>query len=88
MGNYYDPGVETASREEITRLQDERLVKQVAYVYDNVPPYRKKMDERILDMICDKVRIDGSKNGIGYGVNIGNVTFQAKTLECLRNELI
>lgn len=44
MGNYYDPGVETASREEITRLQDDRLVKQVAYVYENVPPYRKKMD--------------------------------------------
>ncbi len=45
MGNYYDPEVETASREEITRLQDERLGKQVAYVYENVPPYRKKMDE-------------------------------------------
>ncbi len=44
MGNYYNPEVETASREEITRLQDERLVKQVAYVYENVPPYRKKMD--------------------------------------------
>ena len=26
------------------RLQDERLVKQVAYVYENVPPYRRKMD--------------------------------------------
>lgn len=45
MGNYFNPEVETASREEITRLQSERLVEQVAYVYENVPAYRRKMDE-------------------------------------------
>ena len=36
---------ETLSREEIERIQTERLVKLVSYVYDNVEPYRKKMDE-------------------------------------------
>lgn len=29
------------------RLQDERLVKQVAYVYENVPPYRILGDNEI-----------------------------------------
>ena len=36
---------ETLSREEIERIQTERLVKLVHYVYDNVEPYRKKMDD-------------------------------------------
>ena len=36
---------ETLSREEIERIQTERLIKLVKYVYDNVEPYRKKMDE-------------------------------------------
>ena len=45
MGNYFNPEVETASREELTLLQNERLVSQVAYVYKNVPAYRRTMDE-------------------------------------------
>ena len=36
--------VECMSREEMTRLQSERLVKLVRYVYDNVEFYRKRMD--------------------------------------------
>lgn len=35
---------ECMSREELTALQSERLVKLVKYVYDNVEFYRKKMD--------------------------------------------
>lgn len=45
MEHYYHPEIECASREEILKLQNERLVKQVKHVYDNVPYYRKKMDE-------------------------------------------
>ncbi len=36
--------MECMSRDEMTALQSERLVKLVSYVYDNVPYYAKKMD--------------------------------------------
>ena len=45
MEHYFDPKVECASREQITAWQNERLVKQVERVYNNVPYYKKKMDE-------------------------------------------
>lgn len=45
MGNYYNPEVETASREELDRIQTERLKEQVKHVYDNVPLYRERMDK-------------------------------------------
>ena len=44
--HYFDPEVECASRDKITAWQNERLVKQVERVYDAVPYYRKKMDEK------------------------------------------
>ena len=40
-----DPKIECMSRDEMAALQSERLVKQVKNVYENVPFYRKKMDE-------------------------------------------
>ena len=46
MSNYYQPEIETASQEQIKAWQDERLVKQVQHVWDNVPYYRKKMEEK------------------------------------------
>ena len=46
MERYYQPEIETASREQIKAWQDERLVKQVKHVWDNVPYYRKKMEEK------------------------------------------
>ena len=42
--NYYQQEIETMSREDMTALQNEKLVKQVRHVYDNVPYYRSKMD--------------------------------------------
>ena len=45
MSNYYQPEIETASREEIEKLQSERLVKAVKRVYEKVPIYRERMDE-------------------------------------------
>ncbi len=41
---YYQPEIETAPREKIVALQNERLVKTVRRVYENVPFYREKMD--------------------------------------------
>ena len=46
MERYYQPEIECASREEIVALQNERLVKQVKNVYENVPYYRNLMDEK------------------------------------------
>ena len=46
LERYYQPEIETASREQIKDWQDERLVKQVQHVWDNVPYYRKKMEEK------------------------------------------
>ncbi len=46
MKRYYQPEIETASREQIRAWQNERLVKQVQHVWDNVPYYRKKMEEK------------------------------------------
>ena len=46
MPKYYQPEIETASREQILTWQNERLVAQVRHVWDNVPYYRKKMEEK------------------------------------------
>ena len=46
MERYYQKEIECASREQIRSWQDERLVKQVRNVWDNVPYYRKKMEEK------------------------------------------
>ena len=46
MERYYQPEVECASREQIKAWQDERLVKQVKHVWDNVPYYRAKMEAK------------------------------------------
>ena len=45
MGKYFQPEIETASRDQIRAWQDERLVATVNRVYNNVPYYRKKMEE-------------------------------------------
>lgn len=45
MSKYYQPDIETMPREQLRKLQSERLVAQVKRVYENVPYYRKKMDE-------------------------------------------
>ncbi len=46
MERYFQKEIECASREEIKKLQSEKLVKQVKHVWDNVPYYRKKMEEK------------------------------------------
>ncbi len=46
MERYYQPEIECAERDEIKAMQDERIVKQVKHVWDNVPLYRKKMEEK------------------------------------------
>ncbi|MGN0468242.1 MAG: phenylacetate--CoA ligase family protein [Acutalibacteraceae bacterium] len=43
---YYQPEIETASREKIVEIQNEKIRKQVKHVYENVEYYRKLMDEK------------------------------------------
>ena len=46
MANYYQKEIETMPYEQLRQLQNERLVKQVRHVWDNVPYYRAKMQEK------------------------------------------
>ena len=46
MERYYQPEIECAPVEQLKALQDERLVKQVRHVWENVPYYRRKMEEK------------------------------------------
>lgn len=46
MANYYQPEIETMPYEELRALQNERFMKQIKHVWDNVPYYRKKMEEK------------------------------------------
>ena len=46
MEHYYQKDIETASRDQILAWQNERLLKQVRHVWDHVPYYRKKMEEK------------------------------------------
>ena len=49
MGNYYQPEIECASREQIRAWQDERLVRQVRHVWEHVPYYRNLMEQKGLE---------------------------------------
>ncbi len=44
--NYYQKEIETMSTDEMKKLQSEKLAKQVKHVYENVPYYKKLMDEK------------------------------------------
>ena len=46
MPNYYQPEIECASVDELRAMQNEKLVKQVKHVYENVAYYRNLMDEK------------------------------------------
>jgi len=46
MSNYYQPEIETMPYEQLRQLQNEKLLKQVRHVWDNVPYYRQKMEEK------------------------------------------
>ena len=46
MQTYYQPEIETMPQDQLRALQNERFLKQVRHVWDNVPYYRKKMEEK------------------------------------------
>lgn len=43
--NYWNPTCECMSREEMRKLQSERLINTVKRIYHNVPFYRNKMQQ-------------------------------------------
>lgn len=49
MSKYWQPEAECASRDQITSLQNERLVKTVDHVWNNVPYYRALMQDKGLE---------------------------------------
>ncbi len=46
MNKYYQKEIETASRETILEIQNEKIVRQVRHVWEHVPYYRKLMEEK------------------------------------------
>ena len=46
MGRMWQPELESMPRQELKKLQDERLVWQVKRMYENVELFRKRMDEK------------------------------------------
>ena len=46
MPNYYQPEIETMPYEELRALQNQRFLAQVRHVWDNIPYYRKKMEDK------------------------------------------
>ena len=49
MSMYYQPEIETMPYAQLRALQNERFLKQVRHVWENVPYYRKKMEEASAD---------------------------------------
>jgi len=46
MERYYQESIETMPREQLRALQGERLARQIRHVYEHVPYYRAKMEEK------------------------------------------
>lgn len=46
MDRYFQQEIECAPIEQIRAIQNEKLLKQVRHVWDNVPYYRKKMEDK------------------------------------------
>ena len=46
MANYYQPEIETMPYEQLRQLQNERFMEQIQHVWNNVPYYRKKMEDK------------------------------------------
>ena len=46
MSRYYQPEIETAPREKILEIQNEKIVRQVRHVWDHVPYYRHLMEKK------------------------------------------
>ena len=60
--NYYQEDIETMSREEMKKLQSQKLVKQVKHVYDNVPYYRELMEKQgVTPDDIKSIDIDGNQ---------------------------
>ena len=55
MERYFQPEIECAPREEIVKLQSERLAKQVRRVWENVPYYRRKHNTEVFQGLKRRV---------------------------------
>ena len=84
MGNYFQPEIERASRDQIRAWQDERLVKQVRHVYENVPYYRNLMDKKGVAPEDIRYRRDASLIG-GMTVRIGDQVLDGSVRTRLRS---
>ena len=65
MKRYYQPEIECASVEQIKAWQNEKIVKQVKHVYENVPYYRNLMDEKGVKPGLFEAQVSGGMGGMG-----------------------
>ena len=93
--NYWNKEIECAPRSEIEALQSYRLSRTIRRVYENVAPYRKKMDEAGVRPEDIKSVADLSKpltyalTILGIDTNLqfifeGIIILAAVTLDCLK----
>ena len=73
MPNYYQPEIETMPYEELRQLQNEKFLKQVRHVWDNVPYYREKMEAKGVT-IDDIHSIDDLQEGMILPGIVSNIT--------------
>ncbi len=66
MSNYYNQEIECMGREELKKIQSERLVKMVKNCYENVPLYKKRFDENNISLDDIKSIDDISKLPFTY----------------------
>ncbi len=67
LGRFFNKPAETMGRDELVRLQEKRLKHTVAWMYERVPFYRRKMEEKGINP--DKIR------GLD---DLGNLPFTTK----------
>ena len=79
---YYQEAIETASREQIRQWQDERLVKQVRHVWESVPYYRRKMEEK--GLTPEDIRSVDDLHKLGYKVAVDDFGSGSSSLSLLR----
>ena len=86
MPNYYHPEIETMPYEQLRELQNERLVKQVRHVWDNVPYYRKKMEEKgVTPEDIKSIAVPVLAHRIVINGSISTISEQKKIIENILN---
>ena len=91
QGNYFQPEIECASREVMHYIQSKRLRRLVERCYQNVPVYRKRMDEMGLNREDYEFYLDlrkyGSTRHAGFGLGFERCVMYLTGMSNIRDVL-